>query len=132
MSVGSEVAQHSPRQHLIRTTCALAAMLVLSGCTTIPRTPYTSADAASARVLNLDGLRRYADEPALAFLKDTNDVRGQIGALETLSSVPYASKLPSATKNEVRTVAIEFLKSSDHMKKFVGLQALMELDSPYR
>ena len=61
----------------------------------------------------------------LAFLKDTNDVRGQIGALETLSSVPYASKLPSATKNEVRATAIEFLRSSDHTKKFVGLQALI-------
>src|SRR5882724_7157457 len=71
MSVESEAAQHFLQQRLMRTICALAAMLILAGCTTLPRTPYTSADAASARVLNLGGLRRYADEPALAFLKDT-------------------------------------------------------------
>src|SRR5258708_2074572 len=71
MSVESKAPKHFLHQRLIRMTCAMAAILILAGCTTLPRTPYTSADAASARVLDLGGLRRYADEPALAFLKDS-------------------------------------------------------------
>ena len=41
--------------------------LALAGCATLARTPYSAADAADARVLDLDGLRRYADEPAAKF-----------------------------------------------------------------
>lgn len=46
---------------------AIAATIILAGCASLPRTPYTAADAASSRVLNLDDVRRYADEPATAF-----------------------------------------------------------------
>jgi len=44
-------------------TCSLA----LAACTSLPRTPYTAADAGSSRVLDIDGLRRYADEPVTRF-----------------------------------------------------------------
>jgi Patatin-like phospholipase len=43
--------------------CALA----LAACSSLPRIPYTAADAGEARVLNLDGLRRYTDEPVANF-----------------------------------------------------------------
>ncbi len=43
--------------------CALA----LAACSSLPRIPYTAADAGGARVLNLDGLRRYTDEPVANF-----------------------------------------------------------------
>lgn len=45
--------------------CGLA--FALAACSSLPRTPYTAADAANSRVLDLDGLRRYADEPASKF-----------------------------------------------------------------
>ncbi|WP_456781915.1 MULTISPECIES: patatin-like phospholipase family protein [unclassified Bradyrhizobium] len=45
--------------------CGLA--LALSACSSLPRMSYTAADAANSRVLDLDGLRRYADEPASKF-----------------------------------------------------------------
>ncbi|MEH2501675.1 MULTISPECIES: patatin-like phospholipase family protein [unclassified Bradyrhizobium] len=43
--------------------CSLAA----AACTSVPRTPYSAADASSARVLDIDGLRRYTDEPVTKF-----------------------------------------------------------------
>ncbi|WP_334419484.1 patatin-like phospholipase family protein [Bradyrhizobium sp. AZCC 1588] len=43
--------------------CSLAA----AACTSLPRTPYSAADASSSRVLELDGLRRYTDDPATKF-----------------------------------------------------------------
>lgn len=46
---------------------ALAGGLALAACTSLPRTPYTAADASAARVLDLDGLRRYTDDPAARF-----------------------------------------------------------------
>ena len=51
-------------------TCTLA----LAGCTSLPRTPYTAAEASTSRVLDIDGLRRYADEPVtkFSFDKDTS------------------------------------------------------------
>lgn len=51
-------------------TCSLA----LAGCTSLPRTPYTAAEASASRVLDIDGLRRYADEPVtkFSFDKDTS------------------------------------------------------------
>jgi Patatin-like phospholipase len=48
-------------------TAALAGGLALAACTSLPRTPYTAADASAARVLDLDGLRRYTDDPAARF-----------------------------------------------------------------
>jgi len=53
----------------------LAGSLALAACTSLPRTPYTAADAAAARVLDLDGLRRYTDDPAAKFGIET-DLRG--------------------------------------------------------
>src|SRR6185369_2914693 len=44
-------------------TCSLA----LGACTSLPRTPYTAAEASTSRVLDIDGLRRYTDEPATKF-----------------------------------------------------------------
>lgn len=46
---------------------ALALSLALSACTSLSRTPYTAADAASSRVLDIEGLRRYTDEPVTKF-----------------------------------------------------------------
>ncbi|KRR22245.1 alpha/beta hydrolase [Bradyrhizobium retamae] len=43
--------------------CSLAA----AACTSLPRTPYSAADASSSRVLDIDGLRRYTDEPVTKF-----------------------------------------------------------------
>ncbi|WP_375160424.1 patatin-like phospholipase family protein [Bradyrhizobium sp. RDT46] len=50
-------------------TCSLA----LAACTSLPRTPYTAAEASTSRVLEIDGLRRYADDPVtkFSFDKDT-------------------------------------------------------------
>jgi predicted acylesterase/phospholipase RssA len=50
----------------------LTVILILTGCSSLPRTPYTAADAASSRVLDLTELRRYSDEPASAFLEETH------------------------------------------------------------
>ncbi|WP_439392209.1 patatin-like phospholipase family protein [Bradyrhizobium sp. PMVTL-01] len=51
----------------------LALSLALGACTSLPRTPYTAAEAGASRVLDIDGLRRYADEPVtkFSFEKDT-------------------------------------------------------------
>ena len=48
--------------------CGLA--LALAACSSLPRMSYTAADAADSRVLDLDGLRRYADDPAAKFQID--------------------------------------------------------------
>ncbi|QPF88171.1 patatin-like phospholipase family protein [Bradyrhizobium genosp. L] len=53
--------------------CGLA--LTLTACSSLPRTPYTAADAVGSRVLDLDGLRRYADEPASKFRLEKDDRR---------------------------------------------------------
>jgi predicted acylesterase/phospholipase RssA len=45
--------------------CGVA--LALAACSSLPRTPYTASDAANSRVLKLDGLRRYTDEPISKF-----------------------------------------------------------------
>jgi predicted patatin/cPLA2 family phospholipase len=54
----------------LRALHALLVLLILAGCTAFPRTPYSSADASSARVLDLRGLRKYADEPESSFLNE--------------------------------------------------------------
>ena len=49
---------------------ALTCSLALAACTSLPRTPYTAAEASTSRVLDIDGLRRYADEPVTKFSFD--------------------------------------------------------------
>jgi predicted acylesterase/phospholipase RssA len=73
----------SPRQLLVRPFAFLAAMFILAGCSSLPRTAYTASDAASSTVLDLDELRRYADEPASAFFK--TDVNSRAGPLSYLA-----------------------------------------------
>ena len=60
---------HAIRQAVL--LCGLA--LALAACSSLPRMPYTAADAANSRVLDLDGLRRYADEPASKFRLEKSD-----------------------------------------------------------
>ncbi|ABD89117.1 patatin-like phospholipase family protein [Rhodopseudomonas palustris] len=43
--------------------------LLVAGCSSLPRTPYSVGDASSARVLDLVDLRRYADQPAGTFMQ---------------------------------------------------------------
>ncbi len=57
------------RRLLVRPFALLAVALVVTGCSSLPRTSYTASDAASSTVLDVSELRRYADEPAAAFLK---------------------------------------------------------------
>lgn len=42
-------------------------LLAVTGCAAVPRTPYSSSEAATSRVLEVDGLRRYTDEPISKF-----------------------------------------------------------------
>lgn len=51
-----------------------ALSLLVAGCSSLPRTPHSAADASSARVLDLTDLRRYADEPASTFRSGQNQV----------------------------------------------------------
>lgn len=46
-----------------RLSFVVIAMTILAACSSLPRTPYTANDALSSRVLDLNDLRRYADEP---------------------------------------------------------------------
>src|ERR1700722_13960740 len=73
----------SRRQLLVRLFALLGAMFILVGCSSLPRTAYTASDAASSTVLDLGELRRYADEPASAFLK--TDVNLRAGPLSYLA-----------------------------------------------
>src|ERR1700745_3040968 len=58
------------RQLLVLSFAISTAFVSLAGCSSLPRAPYTASDAASARVLNVNELRRYTDEPAATFLKE--------------------------------------------------------------
>jgi predicted patatin/cPLA2 family phospholipase len=51
----------------LTTWLVLTCILALGACTSLPRTPYTAAEASTSRVLDIDGLRRYADEPITKF-----------------------------------------------------------------
>ena len=51
-----------------------ALSILLAGCASLPRTPYSAAEASSARVLNLADLRLYADEPVSTFRDDQHPV----------------------------------------------------------
>jgi predicted acylesterase/phospholipase RssA len=73
----------SRRQLPVRSLALSAAVLILAGCSSLPRTPYTASDAASSTVLDLGGLRQYADEPASTFLK--TDVSYRAGPLSYLA-----------------------------------------------
>ncbi|TCU75414.1 patatin-like phospholipase [Bradyrhizobium sp. R2.2-H] len=57
------------RQTIVRLTASLVLVcsLALGACTSLPRTPYTAAEASTSRVLDIDGLRRYADDPVTKF-----------------------------------------------------------------
>ncbi|MET3966403.1 putative patatin/cPLA2 family phospholipase [Bradyrhizobium sp. S3.9.1] len=80
-SASSSTEMSGPSRGWIRQTGArltgflvLACSLALGACTSLPRTPYTAAEASTSRVLDIDGLRRYADEPVtkFSFEKDTS------------------------------------------------------------
>ncbi|MBN8993105.1 MAG: patatin-like phospholipase family protein [Rhizobiales bacterium] len=58
----------------LRGAAILLCSLALAACTSLPRTPYSAADAASARVLDIEGLRRYTDEPATKFRFEKDDL----------------------------------------------------------
>jgi hypothetical protein len=73
----------SRRRLLVRLFAVPAAVFILAGCTSLPRTSYTASDAASSTVLDLDQLRRYADEPASTFLK--TNVGARAGGLSYLA-----------------------------------------------
>jgi predicted acylesterase/phospholipase RssA len=72
------------RQLLVLPFAFLTVTFTLAGCSSLPRTPYTASDAASSRVLDVNELRRYADEPASIFRKETN-VSVRAGALSYLA-----------------------------------------------
>ena len=72
------------RQLLVLPFAILTVMFTLAGCSSLPRTPYTASDAASSRVLDVNELRRYADEPASIFRKETH-VSVRAGALSYLA-----------------------------------------------
>src|ERR1700686_3199493 len=72
------------RQLLVLPFAILTLMLPLAGCGSLPRTPYSALDAASSRVLDVNELRRYADEPASIFRKETH-VSVRAGALSYLA-----------------------------------------------
>ena len=55
-------------------SAVLLCSLALAACTSLPRPPYSAADAGSARVLDIDGLRRYTDEPVTKFRFEKNDL----------------------------------------------------------
>jgi predicted acylesterase/phospholipase RssA len=50
--------------------------LLMASCASLPRTPYSAADAAAAQVLDLRDLRRYADEPVATFTQQQALIRG--------------------------------------------------------
>jgi predicted acylesterase/phospholipase RssA len=66
----------SRRRLLVRPFALLAAMFILAGCSSLPRTAYTASNAASSTVLDLRALRQYADEPASAYLATDLNLRG--------------------------------------------------------
>jgi Patatin-like phospholipase len=66
MSTPSDGGTKRTGARLIRSLVP-ACSLALAACTSLPRTPYTAADASASRVLDIDGLRRYTDEPVTKF-----------------------------------------------------------------
>ncbi len=77
LSCSTEIS--SPANGWIKTTgvrliksLVPACSLALAACTSLPRTPYTAADASASRVLDIDGLRRYTDQPVTKFSFEKN------------------------------------------------------------
>ncbi|UGV28240.1 alpha/beta hydrolase [Rhodopseudomonas boonkerdii] len=52
-------------------------LLVIAGCASMPRTPYSSTEATAALVLGRDDLRRYSDAPAASFRGQDVEWRGR-------------------------------------------------------
>lgn len=71
-SILSDGRIRSTGSRLLRSAVLLCS-LALAACTSLPRTPYSAADASSSRVLDIDGLRRYADEPVTKFRLEKDD-----------------------------------------------------------
>jgi predicted acylesterase/phospholipase RssA len=71
------------RRLVVRPFVILAILFMFAGCSSLPRTSYSASDAASSTVLNFSELRRYADEPASAFLK--TDVSSRPGPVSYLA-----------------------------------------------
>jgi predicted patatin/cPLA2 family phospholipase len=69
------------RKLLVPPFALLAAMSVLVGCSSVPRTPYTASAAAASTVLDLGELRRYADEPVSAFKTNAKFRAGPVSYL---------------------------------------------------
>lgn len=65
-SILSDDRIRRPASRLLRSAVLLCS-LAAAACTSLPRTPYSAADASSSRVLELDGLRRYTDDPVTKF-----------------------------------------------------------------
>ena len=55
-------------------SAVLLCSLALAACTSLPRTPYSAAEASGSRVLDIDGLRRYTDEPVTKFRFEKDDL----------------------------------------------------------
>jgi predicted acylesterase/phospholipase RssA len=77
------MVKRSFRRLLVRSFAPLAAMFIVAGCSSLPRTPYAASDAAASTVLDLSELRTYADEPASSFVKA--DVSFRAGPLSYLA-----------------------------------------------
>src|SRR3981081_606518 len=58
VNLNRESAMCSRQQLLVRLFAFLAAMFILVGCSSLPRTAYIASDAASSTVLDLSELRR--------------------------------------------------------------------------
>lgn len=65
---------HSVCHRLAVSLFVSSLVFVVAGCASLPRTPYMASDASSTRVLDLTGLRRYADEPASTFRNDPDQI----------------------------------------------------------
>jgi hypothetical protein len=72
-SIRSDRRTRSRGSRLLRSAILLCS-LALAACTSLPRTPYSAADAGSSRVLDIDGLRRYTDEPVTKFRFEKDDL----------------------------------------------------------
>jgi hypothetical protein len=72
-SILSGSRTRSTGSRLLRSAVLLCS-LALAACTSLPRTPYSAADASNSRVLDIDGLRRYTDEPVTKFRFEKDDL----------------------------------------------------------
>ncbi len=54
------------RRTLAVAVCVLAGVLVIAGCSSAPRVPYTQQEGAAAVIPGIPGVRVWADDPAIA------------------------------------------------------------------